>query len=141
MTLLHDAYTAWLSGITTKTGNEIHWQDEKGYPITIEPVDVSKGKYIVRHYYSNGNKYLEEEYQNEKLHGKCFGWYISRNKSWEQEYQNGQPHGKSIDWYESGNKYREDEYQNGRLYGKSIGWDDGGNKLWESEYRNGIKIK
>ena len=66
MTLLHDAYTAWLAGITTKTGNEIHWEDEDGNPITIEPVDVSKEKYILRGYYSSGNKWWEEEYQNGK---------------------------------------------------------------------------
>ena len=104
MTLLHDAYTAWLSGITTKTGNEIHWQDERGKPITIEPIDISKEKYIVRYYYSSGSKWSKQEYQNGQLHGKSVGWHESGKKWWEYEYQNGQRHGKSIGWYDGENK-------------------------------------
>ena len=113
MTLLHDAYTALLSGLTTKTGNEIHWQDERGFPITIEPVDISKEKYIVRYYHENGNKKQEREYQNGQIHGKCIGWYKNGNKWWEDEYQNGKRHGKYTCWYENGNKIWEEEYQNG----------------------------
>ena len=113
MTLLHDAYTALLSGLTTKTGNEIHWQDERGDPITIELVDVSKEKCIIRTYYSNGNKQYETEYQNNKCHGKETLWDKNGNKLWERNYRNGRPHGKHISWYENGNKLCEMEYRNG----------------------------
>ena len=117
MTLLHDAYTAWLAGITTKTGNEIHWRDKYGNPITIEPVDVSKEKYIIRTYYSNGNKQYKLEYQNNKCHGKETFWGTGGNKLYEKNYRNGRPHG------------------------KHISWDADGNKLWEMEHREGVRIK
>ena len=141
MTLLHDAYTALLSGLTTKIGNEIHWQDEYGKPITIEPVDIEKEKYIVRYYHENGNKKREREYQSGKTHGKSIGWDISGKKWAEQEYQNGQFHGKSVRWFNGGEKASEEEYQNGLLHGKSIEWYADGNKLWEAEYQNGVRIK
>ena len=141
MTLLHDAYTALLSGLTTKTGNEIHWQNKFGEDITVEPIDVSKEKYIVRRYYPNENKEYEVEYQNGKLHGKSIYWWQNGNKHWEQEYQNGQRHGKYIGWDENGNKKLESGWQNGQFHGKHIGWDENGNKIWEFEYRNGKLIK
>jgi antitoxin component YwqK of YwqJK toxin-antitoxin module len=115
MNLLREALTALLAGLTHKTGNEIHWENKYGIPITVEPVDIEKGKYIIRHYWKNGNKHWEEEYQNGQLHGKFIWWYENGNKNWEQEYQNGQPHGKYIAWYKNGNKYWEYEYQNGQL--------------------------
>jgi antitoxin component YwqK of YwqJK toxin-antitoxin module len=90
MNLLQEVYTALLAGLTHKTGNEIYWEDESGEPITVEPVDIEKGKYIVRGYWGNGNKHWEEEYQNGQLHGKDIGWYENGNKRWESEYQNGQ---------------------------------------------------
>jgi hypothetical protein len=58
MNLLYDAYVALLSGITYKTGNEIHWHDKIGNPITLEPIDIKKKRYIVR-YYKDGYKYRE----------------------------------------------------------------------------------
>ena len=165
MTLLHDAYIALLAGLTTKTGNEIHWQDEERESITVEPIGISKEKYIVRRYYKNGNKEWEEEYQNGQRHGKSIEWDENGNKLWEHEYQNGlrhgkhiswnekgnkfwevewkngQLHGKHFTWYENGNRYWEREFQNGKLHGKAIEWDEGGNKKIEEEFQNGVKVK
>jgi antitoxin component YwqK of YwqJK toxin-antitoxin module len=110
MTLLHDAYVALLSGLTTKTNNEIHWQDEDGRIITVEPIDVAKCKYIVRYYYTNGQKHWEENYHQSQLHGKSIGWYSSGQKCWEANYHQGQRHGKYIEWYESGQVWWEIDY-------------------------------
>jgi antitoxin component YwqK of YwqJK toxin-antitoxin module len=139
MNILQEALIALLSGLTHKTGNEIHWEDECGEPITVEPVDIEKSKYIVRHYYKNGNKWWEREYQNGQFHGKSFGWYENGNKLWEREYQNGQFHGKSFGCYKNGNKYWEREHQNGQKHGKWIKWCENGNKEWEREHQNGQK--
>ena len=89
MTLLHDAYTALLSGLTHKTGNEIHWQDNNKNQITIEPINIEKGKYIIRYYDENGKLYLEIGYKNGKLHGKYKFWYNNGNPNFEEMYQNG----------------------------------------------------
>jgi len=91
MSLLHDAYTALLSGLTTKTGNEINWEDEEGEPITVEPIDINKEIYKVRHYWPNGNKH------------------------WEIDYQKGQIHGKQIEWRENGEVKLEELCENGKL--------------------------
>jgi antitoxin component YwqK of YwqJK toxin-antitoxin module len=115
MSLLHDVYTALLSGLTYKTGNEIHWNDKNGNPITIEPIDINQNKYIIRRYFKNGQKHWETEYQNGKRHGKSINWYESGNKWFEAKYQNGKLHGKNIYWYENGNKAYEHKYQNGKL--------------------------
>lgn len=114
MTLLHDAYTALLSGLTTKTGNEIHWEDEYGIPITVEPIDIGKEKYIIRYYYLNGSKQYETECQGGLRHGKCIRWYENGNKELEIEFQNGQRHGKFILCHENGDSCYEDEYRNGK---------------------------
>ena len=89
MTLLHDAYTALLAGLTHRTNNEIHWENEWGYPITVEPIDIEQCKYIVRRYYDNGQKWWERGYQNGQRHGKNIGWYFNGQKWWEEEWQNG----------------------------------------------------
>jgi len=62
MTLLHDAYTALLAGLTHRTGNEIHWHDEDGNPITVEPVDVESCICRVRSYYEDGSLCWEKDY-------------------------------------------------------------------------------
>lgn len=141
MTILHDAYTALLSGLTTKTGQEIHWKDEDGALITVEPIDIEQCKYIVRYYLENGNKYREIEYQNDQLHGKHIRSWENGNKRWEEEYREGQLHGKCIEWYENGNKRWETKYRENQRHGKSIEWWENGNKSWEQEYQNGKKIK
>jgi len=92
MTLLHDAYTALLDGLTHKTGNEIHWYDEHGNSITVEPVDVEQERYVVRYYRKGGSLDLEENYQQEQLHGKSIVWHLNGNLEWrlcEQYYING----------------------------------------------------
>jgi len=50
---------------------------------------IGDGKYILRYYWSNGNKH------------------------WEAYYQNDQRHGKYICWKQNGDRYREEEWSNG----------------------------
>jgi len=138
---LHTFYTALLSGVLEKHNENEYWWEGENDPFTVEIVDLSQQKYIVRHYWANGNKLLEIGYQNGKLHGKSIRWYRNGNKCWEGEYQNGKRHGKHIEWYENGSKYWEKEYQNGELYGKYIEWHKNGSKHWEEEYQNGEQIK
>jgi antitoxin component YwqK of YwqJK toxin-antitoxin module len=140
MSILHDAYTALLAGLTYRTGNEIHWQDEENNPIAIEHIDAENERYIVRGYYSNGQKNLEAEYQNGQRHGKSLGWYPNGQKWWEIERQNDKQHGKSIGWHRNGQKSWEEDHQNGQLYGKRVLWDDCGKKILEEEYQNGVFI-
>lgn len=68
MSLLHDVYTALLSGLTYKTGNEIHWYDKNGNQITVEPKNTGNNDYIIRRYHDNGNIYWEMKYYNDTLY-------------------------------------------------------------------------
>ena len=141
MSLLHDAYTALLSGLTTKTGNEINWEDENKNPITVEPIDINKEIYKARYYRPNGNKCREIDYQKDQLHGKDIAWWESGTKHWETDYQKGQRHGKDIEWYKSGNKRWEIDYQKGQCHGKHIRWNENGKVKSEKLYENDKLIR
>jgi len=122
VTLLHDAYTALLAGLTYKTGNEIHWHDKDGSQITVEPVDVEAGSYIVRRYCKNGSLDLEENYSKEQLHGKRIIWHLNGKKFLEGDYHQGQLHGKCMGWYPNGQLDWEANYIQGQRHGLSIRW-------------------
>jgi antitoxin component YwqK of YwqJK toxin-antitoxin module len=164
MSILHDAYTALLAGLTHKTGNEIHWQDEYGYSITIEPIDIEKETYIIRSYYPNGQKNSEKEYKKNKLNGKYIiwdmnGWYSEKEfkndmlngvslsfhhngkKSYKVKYKNNLLHGKCIWWYDNGQKELDIEYRNGLRHGKYLGWFKNKQKWCEEEYENDTLIR
>jgi antitoxin component YwqK of YwqJK toxin-antitoxin module len=120
MTLLHDAYVALLSGLTHKTGNEIHWEDECGNPITVEQISVAECKYVVRYYYDNGQVEKEIIYHQDQLHGKYIRWYKNGQKYWEIDYHQDQLHGKVIRWYKNGQRYWEGYYEHGKLIRKIL---------------------
>jgi antitoxin component YwqK of YwqJK toxin-antitoxin module len=115
MTLLHDAYVAWMSGLTHKTGNEIHWEDEYGRPITVEPISIAECKYIVRYYYGNGQVGCEINCHQGLRHGKDIRWHENGQKEWEIDYHQGKPHGKSIMWYKNGQRHWETDYNQGKV--------------------------
>jgi antitoxin component YwqK of YwqJK toxin-antitoxin module len=141
MSILHDAYTALLAGLTYRIGKEIHWYDKNNNSITIEPIDVENEKYIKRGYYSNGQKLWEAEYQNDKRHGKSLGWYDNGQRWWIIKYKNGFRHGKLLRWFDNGQKEREEKYKNGFRHGKFLSWGYNGIKECEVEYQNGQIIK
>jgi len=137
MTLLHDAYTALLSGLTHRTCNEIHWHDKDGNPITVEPVDVESCIYRVRRYYEDGSLDLEMNYRQNQPHGKSVWWYRNGQKWWETDYVNGQIHGRDIMWYVNGQIHCEVDYYQNQPHGKSINWHTNGQKRREVDYRKG----
>jgi len=115
MSLLHDAYTALLAGLTYKTGNEIHWYGKDGYPITVEPVDVGRESYIIRCYYVDGGLCREVNYHQDQLHGKYQWWYPNGQLRWEENYHHGQQHGRDAWWREDGTLQYERHYIYGRI--------------------------
>jgi len=136
MTLLHDAYTALLAGLTHKAGDEIHWHDNYGHPITVEPVDVDTERCVVRRY-SNGSLHCENDYLQGQKHGKHRGWHYNGQLWWETDYTKDQRHGKSVWWHKNGQKEREVNYVNGQFHGKCIKWYKSGKKKCEKDYHQG----
>jgi len=118
MSLLHDAYTALISGLTRRTGKEIHWYDKYGRQITVEPIDVERENYVVRQYDENGVLWDEAHYLKDQLHGKSTEWYPNGQKWLEECWKNGQRHGKEILYSEDGQKRREQRWEHNKLVEK-----------------------
>ncbi len=103
MSLLHDAMTAWLAGLTTKKNEkEIWWQDEDGFKITVELVNLRWEKYIVRHYFKNGNLYREDSYMKDNPHGLCKSYWENGNLMCEYNYLKGKFCGPCKHYLENG---------------------------------------
>jgi len=143
MTLLHDAFTAFISGITTKKPNteEIYWESESGSSITVECIDAETESYIVRSYYENGKLHYENHYQHGQPHGICKGWYENGQLHYEHFYQHGQPHGIWKGWYKNGKLQYEHPYQHGKRHGISKGWHINGQLYYEQHWEHGKQIK
>jgi len=136
MTLLHDAYTALLSGLTHRTGKEINWHDRDGNPITVEPVDVERDRYVVRYYDENGVLWNQAHYLQDQLHGKRTEWYENGQLQWDTDFVNGKLHGKDIGWYDNGQLQLEKHYNHNQLHGKCIWWNKDGTLICENYYIN-----
>ena len=128
MSLLHDAYTALLSGLTYKENGKIKWVDEWGNDIWITIIDTDKEEYYCE--YANGDKFW---YQEGKLH-RLDGPAVERtdgNKLW---FQNGQLHrlgGPAVE-YTSGNKCWYQKGKRHRIDGPAVEQANG-NKVWYQE--------
>jgi len=164
MTLLHDAYIALLSGLTYKTGDEIHWHDENVDPITVELFDVEAYRYIVRRYREDDSLCIEKNYLKDQLHGKSIGWYDNGELHWEADYAkgklhgkyrwwdpngqlkwekdclNGKLHGNCTWWHPNGQLHCEADYAKGKLHGKDRGWHGDGTLWYEEHYINGSRV-
>lgn len=115
--LLHNALAAYFSGITHKTGDEIHWYDEYNKPITIELIDAKDGRYIMRRYFTDGTLASETEYRNDEPNGKCIKMYPSGRKYCSKEYKDGLLHGKLLFFGPGGLLWYGFKYENGNSCG------------------------
>ena len=90
MSLLHDAYVALLSGLTTQNNrNEIYWKNNFGKPITIEIIDAETEIYIVRGYYGMYHGKWESCYKGDELHGIQKMWDRNGYQWLSNIYENG----------------------------------------------------
>jgi len=115
MSLLHDAYTALLSGLTYKENGKIRWANENNRDIWITIIDVNKEKYYVE-YINNGDKYW---YQNGLRH-RVDGPSTECSNGYKEWCQNGKLHrldGPALElangskgWYVNGNCLFEEEF-------------------------------
>jgi len=120
---------------------------EKGISINKK----QEGSYI--YWYSNGQKFLEENWKNGKRDGYWISWYkngqLDANnsrvaiKKTEGNYKNGKQDGFCISYYNNGKlpqqetKMLEENYKNGKLEGLWIYWYENGNKILEGNYKDG----
>jgi len=57
------------------------------------------GKWL--QWYTNGQLYCSQYWENGKLHGKCLGWDENGKLKYEINFQNGERYGKCIEWDEN----------------------------------------
>jgi antitoxin component YwqK of YwqJK toxin-antitoxin module len=139
MNLLHDAYTAWLSGLTYKDEKGIHWQDKYDNPITISDIDIETKSYVVRYWYQNGQLQKEVPYQQGQRHGVEKWWYDGGQPWWEIPYQQGQIHGVEKGWHDNGWPYVEVQYQQWKKHGVEKRWYENGKLQLEAHWEHGMK--
>lgn len=137
MSLLQEAMMAFISGLTTKKGNEIKWQNATGLDITIEPINIEQEEYIIRRYYDNGNKHFETAYRGDKKHGKSLCWDEKGQKVFEMSHIDDKKHGTLERWDNKGIRIERREYNNGLMNGEHITWDIRGKIKDIKKYKNG----
>ncbi len=138
MTLLRDAMTAYLSGLTTKkTDKEIWWENKRGEKITVELVDADLEKYIVRHYHENGNLMFEDNFIKDLLCGVGKMCDINGNTELEYECYDGKFHGFYRCYWCDGNIRTELLYKNGLLHGLCKYYNEDGILTNTIKYING----
>lgn len=88
--LISQAFIMFISGLTSSYSKKevIYRQDHFGKFATIEFVNGDSNNLIFRHYYSNGAIKSEQCWVGEKRNGHYIGWHSNGNKYWERVYKN-----------------------------------------------------
>ena len=115
MTILHDALTALLAGITQYKPNtkEIEWEDKYGYPCTIE--SLGDEKYVVRYYYANDNLLWEIPYRAGLREGVEKIYYTNDNLWREIPFKAGLKDGMERRYDKNGNITRQTLYKDDKI--------------------------
>lgn len=95
---------------------------------------------VVEDHWDNGQKALEERYEDGVLDGMRTVWYWSGQKKYEEYYKDGQEDGKWTEWHENGEMRVVGSYKDGRKDGKWT-WFRGGEKSLVRIYKNGELIE
>lgn len=139
MTLLHDAYVALLSGLTTrKNESEIWWHDRYGLDITVEPLDAAEETYIVRHY-DGVSLISESHYKSHRRHGPYLQWGFHGQLECRANYADGQIHGTLERFYSSGQRFSQADYVHGVRHGVHYEWGEEGQLLNKHSYMHGAR--
>ncbi|MFH1120755.1 MAG: hypothetical protein V1775_13110 [Bacteroidota bacterium] len=88
-------------------------------------------------FHSNGQKYMEGNYENELRNGHWVSWYKD-GKLWsEGEFVKGESHGKRTVYFSNGKKYYEGYFNMGKRTGIWMFYDEAGQKVKEVNYSAG----
>jgi len=153
MTMLHDIYAAYLSGLLVKEGKEINVgglfdltdEDSVYYEgidkTTVEPVNIKQQTYIVR-FYEVDSLVIVAKYKNDLPHGKTI-IYDDGEIEHIKNFKNGNKHGAHVRYYQYPNKKMEHiEYKDNRFHGKYITWHSNGvmntKQKWNNDKMDGV---
>ncbi|MGE5383681.1 MAG: toxin-antitoxin system YwqK family antitoxin [Omnitrophica WOR_2 bacterium] len=94
------------------------------------------------HYYSNGKKYIEGNYKNNKREGYWASWYENGQLWSEGDFKDGLSEGKRTVYHQNGKLYYEGDFIKGERTGIWKFYDEKGNVTNEVDYtknKTGVK--
>jgi len=118
----------------TKFSDPFIIKNTPGQTVSFEDSSI-EGKYI--HWWQNGLKRSEGQYQNGKQQGRWTYWHDNGEKGNEGQYQEGKEQGPWTYWYKSGAKLCEGQLQDGQPQGPLICWHENGVKSGEGQFQDG----
>ena len=112
------------------TKTEIDWWKGVLHTEVVDTFGKDKrvGLWVFR--YSDGEKQLEIEYDDDEPHGRVVGWYPNGQKSVEGIYKHGKQHDKWTWWHSNGQKKVEGLYEQGNQFGNWLQWRDDGKVVY-----------
>ena len=96
--------------------------------------NAKNGKY--EEWHKNGQKILEENHKDGRLHGVCKTWHENGQRWSEENYKDGKRHGIQKGWYKDGQQKFEVNYKDGKSFGRK-GWYENGQLTYEDSIRDG----
>lgn len=109
-----------------------------GTPMLVEYTKKVNNKDVVikeTRFYPNGEKSSEGEWTvDSRKTGTWTQWYQNGEKWIEEQYDNGQKNGSLIEWRENGKKLYEGEFKNDKPSGTWKYYDEKGNKTNQENY-------
>jgi len=85
---------------------------------------------VMAEYWPGGEKKVEAELVDGKVHGRLTEWYEDGQEASRAEYVDGELHGEAAAWYEDGQKMAEVEFIDGEEVSRRE-WDVEGNPIGE----------
>jgi hypothetical protein len=78
-------------------------------------------------WHPNGEKWIENNYKNNKQNGKSYYWYSNGKKYYDCNFKDGKYEGKQYFWYNNEELKYVHTYINGKLEGTQYRWYENGN--------------
>ncbi len=96
------------------------------------------GSYFL--YYDNGSIETEGQHIDDKREGLWSNYSGNGNKWYEEQYENDKKHGSMTIWYNNGTKKVQGSWSEDNEDGLWTSWDELGQKTLEETYQNGDLI-
>lgn len=91
------------------------------------------------HWYPNGQRWIERQYEEGREKGTHMAWYPDGSVKYIKHFHQGKPHGDFMDWHSNGTLSQFVRYEHGReIAAKS--WTAGGKPFYNYTWRNGERV-
>ena len=94
-----------------------------------------------KRWYSNGQLYVDSNYEHDKYHGNRKVWYRNGQLMIDETYELDNLHGNRKWWHENGQLYEDENYEHGKRHGNRKEWHQNGKLTNDVEYKDGKEIR